>query len=90
MSNFEKACLRKALIAAAWIQKKRPIKLWCNNLRAIKLIKNAEKDFYTKHINVQYHHIKKIIGNRVIQIYYVPNIEMAANIIIKPLTKSAF
>lgn len=54
------------------------------------MIKNPENHSRTKHIDVQYHYVRKVVEDGLIQISYVPTAEMAADILTKPLTKAVF
>ena len=67
-----------------------PIELRCDNQGAIALVKNPENHSRTKHIDVQYHYIREVVEDGLVQISYVPTSEMAADILTKPLTKVAF
>ena len=61
-----------------------------NNLKANELIKNFKHHVHIKHINVQYHYIKKMIELRIVNINYVFFFQNAMNIFIKPLNKIKF
>lgn len=67
-----------------------PIELRCDNQGAIALIKNPENHSRTKHIDVQYHYVREVVEDGLIQISYLPTTEMAADIRTKPLTKAVF
>ena len=81
--------------AGRWLQQlgfreSGPIELLCDNQGAIALIKNPENHSRTKHIDVQYHYVREVVEDGLVQISYVPTTEMAADILTKPLTKVAF
>lgn len=87
--------LKQLVWAGRWLQQLgfregRPIELWCDNQGAIALIKNLKHHSCTKHIDVQYHYIREVIEDGLVQISYVPTAEMAADILTKPLTKAIF
>ena len=81
--------------AGRWLQQlgireRGAIELRCDNQGAIALVRNPENHSRTKHIDVQYHYIREVVEDGLIQISYVPTNEMAADILTKPLTKAAF
>ena len=59
------------------------IKLFDNNQKLLNLIKNLKHHNQIKHIDVQYHYIKKMIENDLIKSVYVSINEMIADILIK-------
>lgn len=54
------------------------------------LIKDPENHSHTKHIDVQYHCIREVVEDGLIQISYVPTSQMAADILTKLSTKAIF
>lgn len=81
--------------ASRWLQQlgfreSGPIELRYDNQGAIALIKNPENHSRTKHIDVQYHYVREVVEDGLIQVSYVPTAEMAADILTKPLTKAVF
>ena len=59
------------------------IKLFDDNQKSLNLIKNSKHHNRIKHIDVQYHYIKKMIENDLIKFVYVFINEMIVDILIK-------
>ncbi|KMQ92933.1 integrase core domain protein [Lasius niger] len=67
-----------------------PTVLYVDNQSAIKIAKNPEFHERTKHIDVRYHHIRKMVENAAIQVLYVPSEMQKADILTKALSKESF
>jgi hypothetical protein len=65
----------------------RPVLLYGDNQGALALVENPENHARTKHIDVQYHYIRHLVGNGSITTAYCPTDQMAADVLTKPLTK---
>jgi len=65
----------------------RSVLLYGDNQGALALVENPENHARTKHINVQYHYIRYLVGNGSVSIAYCPTDQMAADVLTKPLTK---
>ena len=66
------------------------IKLLDDNQKSLNLIKNSKHHNRIKHIDVQYHYIKKMIENDLIKSVYVSINEMIADILIKFIKSAIF
>jgi len=65
----------------------RSVLLYGDNQGALALVENPENHARTKHIDVQYHYIRYLVGNGSVSTAYCPTDQMAADILTKPLTK---
>ena len=61
--------------------------LYGDNQGALALVENPENHTRTKHIDVQYHYIRYLVGNGSISIAYCPTEQMVADVLTKPLPK---
>ena len=66
------------------------IRLLNDNQKSLDLIKNFENHSRIKHIDVQYHYIRKIAENELIKTSYVSINEMIADVFTKPTTPVIF
>jgi hypothetical protein len=62
--------------------------LYSDNQGALTLVENPENHAWTKHIDVQYHYIRYLVGNKSITTAYCPTDQMAADALTKPLAKT--
>lgn len=62
------------------------IKIYVDNQSTIKLAENGNYSQRTKHIDIQFHHIKEQIENGTINIEYIPTEENCADALTKPMT----
>ena len=62
------------------------IRLYGDNQSSLNLVENPEFHQQTKHIDVKHHFIREHVAKGVIDLYYVPTAEMAADGLTKPLT----
>ena len=67
-----------------------PIKLYSDNQSSIALVKNPEYHQRTKHIDIQYHYIRQVYEDGLIDLEYIATGDQAADILTKPLTLSKF
>jgi hypothetical protein len=65
----------------------RSVLLYGDNQGALALVENPENHARTKHIDVQYHYIRYLVGNGSVSTAYCPTDQMAADVLTKPLTK---
>jgi hypothetical protein len=61
--------------------------IYGDNQGALALVENPENHARTKHIDVQYHYIRYLVGNGSVSIAYCPTDRMAADVLTKPLAK---
>ena len=66
------------------------IRLIGDNMGSLALVKNPEFHARTKHIDVQYHHIRELAEDGVVKLEHCRTEDMAADCLTKPLTKSKF
>ena len=78
------------LMTQLHLRPNKAIDLKGDNQGCLALIKNPEHHSRTKHIDVQYHYIREIVDDGLIQISYVPTADMLADIFTKPLTQTTF
>ncbi|RWS18114.1 copia protein-like protein [Leptotrombidium deliense] len=64
--------------------------IYCDNLSAIKLVKNPEFHKRTKHIDVRYHFIREKQEEGIINILHVPSENQLADLLTKPLVPIKF
>ena len=64
--------------------------LMSDNQACLTLIKNSEQHFRTKHIDVQYHYIRKVVNDNFIRVSYCSINEMIADILTKSLITAIF
>ena len=64
--------------------------LMSDNQECVTLIKNPEHHVKTKYIDVQYHYIREVVDDNLINIRYCSIIEMIADIPIKSLITAIF
>jgi len=59
-----------------------------DNQSALRLVANPEFHSRSKHIDVQYHYVRKLLEDGIITVRYIPTSEMAADCLTKPLKKA--
>lgn len=64
-----------------------PVRVYGDNQGALALVENPENHARTKHIDVQYHYIRYLVGNGSIITTYCPTDQMVADVLTKPLAK---
>ncbi len=67
-----------------------PVTLYTDNQGSIALLNNPEFHRRTKHLDVQYHWIRKAVSMKKLNIVYIPTTEMAADGLTKSLPTSGF
>ncbi len=60
--------------------------LFADNQAAIKLAINPANHLCAKHIDIQYHKVRELITDDVLELDYIPTEEMVADELTKPLT----
>jgi hypothetical protein len=61
-----------------------------DNQGALALVKNPHLHERSKHIDIQYHHIRDLEEKKKITVSYIPTTEMIADGMTKPLDRTAF
>ena len=64
-----------------------PQRILCNNKSALQLVEQPRFNERSKHIAIQYHHIRDSFRNGLITLEYLQSSEMTADILTKPLTR---
>jgi hypothetical protein len=64
------------------------VRIFGDNQGALALVENPENHARTKHIDVQYHYIRHLVGKGSIITAFCPTDEMAADALTKPLAKT--
>jgi len=78
------------LLQDVGIVQKAPTPLFCDNQGAIHLSKNPENHKRTKHIDVQYHYVRKSQAEGVISTQYVSTTKQSADMFTKALSRPIF
>ena len=61
-----------------------------DNQATIDLSKNLTSHDSTKHIDAKYYYVRTLIGDRAVQLQYIPTAENIADILTKPLSRESF
>ena len=67
-----------------------PTVIHCDNQSFIKLLVNLVFHDRSKHIDIQYHHIKDCVQRKIMLLQYIPTEDQDADILMKVLTKRKF
>ena len=67
-----------------------PIMIHCDNHIFIKLLINPMFHDISKHIDIQYHHIRYCVKKKIMLLQYIPTEDQDADILMKVLTKRKF
>ena len=67
-----------------------PIVIYCNNQSCIKLSENPVFHDRSKHIDIQYHHLRDCVVKRIMLLQYVSTEEQDDDILTKALSKCKF
>ena len=86
----EAVWLGSLLAELGFREKNAPVTLYADNQGSIALSNNPEYHRQTKHIDVQYHWIRKAVSLRQPDIMYIPTTNMAADGLTKGLPTPAF
>ena len=66
------------------------IQLLGDNKASLALVKNPEYHQRTKHIDIQYHYVRQVYEDDLIELDFTPTASQAADILTKPLALQAF
>lgn len=66
------------------------VMVFCDSQSALALIGNATCSQRTKHIAVQYHHVRELAAAGTLALRYVHTSKMAADALTKPLPKASY
>ena len=69
------------------VQQEDAIVLWCDNQSYMAIAKNPVFHARTKHIEIHYHYVHKLIENGVVELVYCPTLKNGADIFTKALGK---
>lgn len=64
-----------------------PTKIYCDNSSTIKLTDSEAYRQRTKHIDVRFHHTRKMVDEKIIEIDFCPSAEMVADSLTKAVSK---
>lgn len=78
------------LLRDLYIFLKQPLLFYCDNLSAISLASNLMFHALTKHIEVEYHFIRKRVVRWDLQVHYVTSRDQVAGIFTRGLTSTRF
>ena len=67
-----------------------PTVIHCDNQSCIKLLVNHVFHDRSKHIDIQYHHIRDCVQRKIMLLQYIPTEDQDADILTKMLTKRKF
>ena len=67
-----------------------PTVIYCDNQSCIKLSANPVFHDRSKHIDIQYHHIRDCVQQRIMLLSYIPTEDHDVDILTKALTRSKF
>ena len=62
-------------------------RIYGDNQGSLKLVANPEMHSRSKHIDVQYHYVRELVQQGLIEVEYIPTADMAADILTKPLKR---
>lgn len=77
----------KRFLSNAGFNQMTQVKIFCDNNGARKLAENPVFHNRSKHIDVYHHYIRDVIGRGELKVEYTPTYKMAADILIKGLSK---
>ncbi|XP_071053569.1 uncharacterized protein [Onthophagus taurus] len=83
----KEALYEKKFLLDLQFNSKKPIVLYNDNQSCQKLAKNNVYHSTTKHIDIKYHFIRKVLEDNVINLKYCQTEEMIADVLTKPLPK---
>eukprot|EP00253_Pinus_taeda_P017739 PITA_17739 len=93
MTPSQAACeaiwMRKILVNL-FDQRMDPTMIYCDNQSCIKLSQNLVFHDSSKHIKIQYHHLKDCVARRIMLLQYILTEEQDADILTKALSKCKF
>ena len=67
-----------------------PTVIYCDNQSCIKLSINHVFHDRSKHIDIQYHHLRDFVQQKIMLLQYIPMEDQYVDIMTKALTKSKF
>eukprot|EP00253_Pinus_taeda_P016880 PITA_16880 len=93
MAASQAACeaiwMQKILVGLFY-QRMDPTVIYCDNQSCIKLSENPVFHDRSKHIDIQYHHLKDCVARRIMLLQYISTEEQDADILTKSLSKCKF
>eukprot|EP00253_Pinus_taeda_P030959 PITA_30959 len=88
-AKCEAIWMRKILVGL-FCQQKDPTMIYCDNQSCIKLYENLVFHDRSKHIDIQYHHLRDCVLRRIMLLEYIPTEEKEADILTKALSRCQF
>ena len=80
----------RSLMAEVGLPQHEPTRIFSDNQGSIALIKNPVFHDRSKHIRVQYHYVRQLAEEGLVNFEYCPAEKMAADFLTKPLDKVSF
>ena len=81
--------MRKILVGL-FDQRMDPTVIYCDNQSCIKLSENPVFHDRSKHIDIQYHHLRDCVARRIMLLQYISTEEQDVDILTKALSKCKF
>jgi len=78
--------MRKILVGL-FGQQMDPIVIYCDNQSCIKLSENLVFQYWSKHIDIWYHHLRDCVQRRIMLLEYIPTEEKDENTLTKALSR---
>ena len=72
------------------VKQNKGIKVYIDNQAAKAIAENAVNHERTKHIDTRYHHIRQVIANKKVELYYVDTKENVSDLLTKSTTRQVF
>ena len=88
-ATCEAISMRKILVGL-FGQRMDPTVIYCDKQSCIQLSKNLVFHDRSKHIDIQYHHLRDCVVKRIMLLLYISTEEQDANILTKALSKCKF
>ena len=67
-----------------------PTTVFEDNQSTIRMVCNGNDRGRTKHVDIRYHYVRQLLADGVIDVQYLPTIDMLADILTKPLPSSQY
>lgn len=64
--------------------------LWCDNIGATYLSANPIFQARTKHIEIDFHHVRELVLNKQLQVCFISSKDQLADLLTKPLSSTRF
>jgi len=78
------------ILVGLFDQRMDPIVIYCDNQSCIKLSKNLVFHDRSKHVDIQYHHLRHCVARRIMLLQYISIEDQDVDILTKALSKCKF